>query len=153
MNAAAADELLGQLDGAHRPETRAFVTRQLNGAWRSAWLASCAHWVPSVPTEDDLDGFDLFDEDVAPPPSSPGTEASPDALDADAAALKRLVAEANAAMTAVEDTFGSAFRQGESHVRVDAHAHLEALRSFVPELERALRGVLALPELLRLARK
>jgi hypothetical protein len=38
-------------------------------------------------------------------------------------------------------------------LRVDPRMHLEALRAFVPELERALRSVLALPELLRLAKK
>ena len=87
------------------------------------------------------------------PSSSEIEVAACDALDADAASLKRLVADANAAMAAVADTFGSTFRDGAAHERVDPRMHLEALRAFVPELERALRSALALPELLRLAKK
>ena len=158
MSAAAADDLLAQLDSELRPEIRKVVLRQLNGAWLGAWLSACSRWVPcvhSLPEEITAeDDYDLFGDGAAPLPSSSGIEvAACDALDADAASLKRLVADTNAAMAAVADTFGSTFRDGAAHERVDPRMHLEALRAFVPELERALRSVLALPELLRLAKK
>ena len=167
MSAAAADDLLAQLDSELRQETRKVVLRQLNGAWLRAWLSACSRWVSCVHTlpdesavvstaddASDLFGADLFGDGGAPLPSSFGIEVTAcDALDADAATLKRLVADANAAMAAVEGTFGSTFRNGEAHERVDPRMHLEALRAFVPELERALRSVLALPELLRLLKK
>ena len=167
MSAAAADDLLAQLDSELRQETRKIVLRQLNGAWLRAWLSACSRWVSCVHTlpdesavvstaddASDLFGADLFGDGGAPLPSSFGIEVTAcDALDADAATLKRLVADANAAMAAVEGTFGSTFHNGEAHERVDPRMHLEALRAFVPELERALRSVLALPELLRLLKK
>jgi hypothetical protein len=169
MSAAAADDLLAQLDSELRPEIRKVVLRQLNGAWLGAWLSACSRWVPCVHSlleESTADNdSDLVGDGGAPLPSSSEIEvAACDALDADAASLKRLVADANAAMAAVADTFGSTFRDGAAHervdprmhleaLRVDPRMHLEALRAFVPELERALRSVLALPELLRLAKK
>ena len=158
MSASAADDLLAQLDSELRPEIRKVVLRQLNGAWLGAWLSACSRWVPCVHSlleESTADNdSDLVGDGGAPLPSSSEIEvAACDALDADAASLKRLVADANAAMAAVADTFGSTFRDGAAHERVDPRMHLEALRAFVPELERALRSVLALPELLRLAKK
>ena len=168
LSAAAAEELLERHDDATTDEARAAVARRLGAAWRASWCVACMQRVDAESAEVEEAYLDEFGEELpaeqqqrrpplrprprAPPPPDPYDADAADALDAESVALRRRVADAKAAISAVEDTFGAHFHSGEDE-RIEAREQLAAIQAFVPQLEQALRGVLGLPALLLLARR